>query len=65
MGELVGVVVSMAVASGARGAEAVVVLTDGEVAPGDVDIVRDFAASARASVASDGPFPASASPVTR
>ena len=29
----VGVVVSMAVASGARGAEAVVVLTDGEVAP--------------------------------
>ena len=29
------------------------------------DIVRDFAASARASVASDGPFPASAAPVTR
>ena len=39
----VGVVVSMAVASGASGAEAVVVLTDGEVAPRDVDIVRDFA----------------------
>ena len=33
----------MAVASGASGAEAVVVLTDGEVAPRDVDIVRDFA----------------------
>ena len=29
------------------------------------DIVRDFAARACASVASDGPFPASASPVTR
>ena len=29
------------------------------------DIVRDFAASTRASVASNGPFPASASPVTR
>ena len=41
----VGVVVSMAVASGARGAEAIVVLTDGEVAPGDLDIVRDFAGS--------------------
>jgi len=41
----VGVVVSMAVASGARGAEAVVVLTDGEVAPEDMDIVRDFAGS--------------------
>ena len=39
----IGVVVSMAVASGARGAEAVVVLTDGEVASGDLDIVRDFA----------------------
>ena len=41
----VGVVVSMAVASGARGAEAVVVLTGGGVAPGDLDIVRDFAGS--------------------
>ena len=39
----VGVVVSMAVASGAKGAEAVVVLTDGEVAPADLDVVRDFA----------------------
>jgi hypothetical protein len=38
----VGVVVSMAVASGARGAEAVVVLTDAEVSSGDIDIVRDF-----------------------
>ena len=33
----------MAVASGAKGAEAVVVLTDGEVAPADLDVVRDFA----------------------
>jgi len=41
----VGVVVSMAVTSGARGAEAVVVLTEGEVAPDDLDIVRDFAGS--------------------
>ena len=41
----VGVVVSMAVASAARGAEAVVVLTGGEVMPGDIDIVRDFAGS--------------------
>jgi hypothetical protein len=39
----VGVVVSMAVASGARGAEAVVVLTDDDLASGDLDIVRDFA----------------------
>jgi hypothetical protein len=38
----VGVAVSMAVASGARGAEAVVVLTDGEVAPLDLDIIREF-----------------------
>jgi hypothetical protein len=35
----------MAVASGARGAEAVVVLTGEGVAPGDLDIVRDFAGS--------------------
>ena len=39
----VGVVVAMAVASGAKGAEAVVVLTDGDVAATDVDVVRDFA----------------------
>jgi hypothetical protein len=39
----VGVAVSMAVASGAKGAEAVVVLTAGELAPSDLDIVRDFA----------------------
>jgi hypothetical protein len=39
----VGVVVSMAVTSGARGAEALVVLTGGDVTPGDLDIVRDFA----------------------
>jgi hypothetical protein len=39
----VGVVIAMAVASGAKGAEAVVVLTDGEVAPGDLDALRDFA----------------------
>ena len=39
----VGVVVSMAVASGARGAEAVVVLTEGELAAGDLDIVSEFA----------------------
>lgn len=39
----VGVAVSMAVASGATGAEAVVVLTDGEVAPADLGIVREFA----------------------
>jgi hypothetical protein len=39
----VGVVVSMAVSSGARGAEAVVVLTEGEIAAGDIDAVRDFA----------------------
>ncbi len=41
----VGVAVSMAVASGAKGAEAVVVLTGGAVADGDLDIVRDFAGS--------------------
>jgi hypothetical protein len=39
----VGVAVSMAVASGARGAEAVVVLTEGGVAAEDLDILRDFA----------------------
>ena len=41
----VGVAVSMAVASGAKGAEAVVVLTDGEVSAADLDIVREFAGS--------------------
>lgn len=39
----VGVAVSMAVASGASGAEAVVVLTEGDVAAADLDAVRDFA----------------------
>ena len=38
-----GVAVSMAVASGAKGAEAVVVLTDGDLSAADVDIVREFA----------------------
>ncbi|MEO7351419.1 MAG: cytidine deaminase, partial [Marmoricola sp.] len=41
----VGVAVCMAVASGAKGAEAVVVLTTSEVAASDLDIVRDFAGS--------------------
>lgn len=41
----VGVAVSMAVASGAKGAEAVVVLTTGEMAASDLDIVREFAGS--------------------
>lgn len=39
----VGVAVSMAVASGAKGAEAVVVLSSGDVAATDLDIVREFA----------------------
>ncbi len=39
----VGVAVSMAVASGARGAEAVVVLTEGDLTAGDLDIVRELA----------------------
>ena len=39
----VGVVVAMAVASGAKGAEAVVVLTEGDLGRTDLDIVRDFA----------------------
>ncbi len=39
----VGAAVSMAVASGAQGLEAVVVLCAGEVSGGDLDIVRDFA----------------------
>ena len=41
----VGVAVSMAVASGSKGAEAVVVLTEGDVAAADLDIVREFAGS--------------------
>jgi hypothetical protein len=40
-----GVVVAMAVASGAKGAEAAVVLTEGEVATTDLDALRDFAGS--------------------
>jgi hypothetical protein len=39
----VGGVVAMAVASGSRGAEAVVVLTEGDVTEGDLSAVRDFA----------------------
>jgi len=39
----VGVAVAMAVASGARGAEAVVVLTTGDLAAGDLDVLRQFA----------------------
>ena len=39
----VGVVIAMAVASGAKGAEAAVVLTEGEVAAADLDALRDFA----------------------
>ena len=41
----VGVVIAMAVASGSRGAEAVVVLTEGEVAASDLAALRDFAGS--------------------
>jgi hypothetical protein len=41
----VGVAVSMAVTSGAKGAEAVVVLTEGEVGAHDLEMVRDFAGS--------------------
>jgi len=39
----VGVVAAMAIASGAKGAEAVVVLTEGDLDIHDVEIVRDFA----------------------
>jgi hypothetical protein len=39
----VGVAVAMAVASGAKGAEAAVVLTEGDVAAADLDALRDFA----------------------
>ena len=38
-----GVVIAMAVASGAKGVEAAVVLTDGEVASTDLDALRDLA----------------------
>ncbi|MEP6814093.1 MAG: cytidine deaminase [Marmoricola sp.] len=42
----IGVAVAMAVASGAKGAEAVVVLTEsGSVAETDLDVVREFAGS--------------------
>ena len=40
-----GVVIAMAVASGAKGAEAAVVLTEAEVSPEDLDALRDFAGS--------------------
>ncbi len=39
----VGVVIAMAVASGSKGAEAVVVLTEGELAASDLAALRDFA----------------------
>lgn len=39
----VGAAVSMAIASGAKGLEAVVVLTGGGIAATDLDIVRQFA----------------------
>jgi len=38
-----GVCIAMAVASGAKGAEAVVILGDGPVAATDLDALRDFA----------------------
>jgi hypothetical protein len=38
-----GVVIAMAVASGAKGAEAAVVLTEEEVSSADLDALRDFA----------------------
>ena len=39
----VGVALGMAVASGAKGVEAVVVLTGAELSTGDLEVVRDFA----------------------
>jgi hypothetical protein len=40
----IGVAVSMAIASGSRGVEAVVLLTESDsVAPADLDVVRDLA----------------------
>jgi hypothetical protein len=38
-----GVVVAMAVASGAKGAEAAVVLTEGDLAASDLDALRELA----------------------
>ena len=39
----VGVVIAMAVASGAKGAEAVAVLTEGDVSPADLAALRELA----------------------
>ena len=39
----IGVVIAMAVSSGAQGAEATVVLTEGGLSPSDLDALRDFA----------------------
>ena len=39
----IGVVIAMAVSSGAQGAEAAVVLTEGEPSLSDLDALRDFA----------------------
>ncbi len=39
----VGVAVGMAVASGAKGLETVVVLTESDLGPADLEVVRDFA----------------------
>jgi hypothetical protein len=39
----IGVAIAMALNSGAKGAEAVVVLTDEDVAQADLQVVRDFA----------------------
>ncbi|MCW2779825.1 MAG: cytidine deaminase [Marmoricola sp.] len=39
----IGVAVAMAVASGAKGAEAVVVLTEGDLAPADLAVLVEFA----------------------
>jgi hypothetical protein len=41
----VGVAVAMAIASGAKGAEAVVVLSEAPLDSHDIEIVRDFAGS--------------------
>ena len=41
----VGVVIAMAVSSGAQGAEAVVVLADAQVSESDLAALRDFAGS--------------------
>lgn len=41
----IGAAVSMAVASGAQGLAAVVVLSTDEISEGDLDVVRDFAGS--------------------